>query len=62
MKSLIILALILLNASCGRNNSGNDCRTREHMIVDCIPQHQHNYGHPYAQKICSEKYTLDRCY
>jgi hypothetical protein len=56
---MIFIFLILV--SCGRRND-NDCRSREHMRVQCQAEQVPTFGLPYAVETCNRTYEADRCY
>lgn len=60
MRMTILLGLILL-ASCGRDND-DECRSREHMRIQCQAETIPTYGRPYAVEVCNRSYEADRCY
>jgi len=60
MKILLILALVAL-VSCGRRDD-NECRSKEHMKIECQAQQIPNYGYNQAVEICNRSYSADRCW
>lgn len=61
MKSaLTLLVMVIVFTSCGRNN--NTCRSQESMRIECRAVNQPTYGYGYAQRMCDETYSADRCY
>jgi hypothetical protein len=59
MKAFLLLGILLL-ISCGRFRE-DDCRSREHMRLECRATNHNNYGH-YAHEMCDRSYQADRCY
>lgn len=64
MKILLILAMIQLLPSCGRNNTSgkSSCRNKESMRIECRAINQPTYGYGYTQEMCNRTYSSDRCY
>lgn len=61
MKSaLVLIAMVIIFQSCGNNN--NECRSREHMRVQCSVENMPTYGRVFSQEICNRTYEVDRCY
>lgn len=54
------ILLLLILSSCGKLRD-NDCRSREHMRLECRATNYNNYGH-YAHEMCDRSYQADRCY
>lgn len=60
MKSAFLLFIMcLVFFSCGKDNN---CRSREHMALQCRAVNQPTYGYQYAQEMCNRDYSVDRCY
>lgn len=54
------ILLLLVLSSCGKLRD-NECRSKEHMRLECRATNQHRYG-PYAIEMCDRSYQADRCY
>jgi hypothetical protein len=61
MRTVLALFLVLTAMSCGRRND-NDCRSREHMRIQCQAEQVPSFGRPYALEVCNRTYEADRCY
>lgn len=61
MKILMLSAIMFL-VSCGKGLDGKKCRDRAQSVVTCTNNSTPNYGYPYAQRMCNEKYKQDSCY
>jgi hypothetical protein len=61
MRIALALFLVLTSMSCGRRND-NDCRSREHIRLQCQAEHTPSYGRYHAVDICNRSYEVDRCY
>lgn len=60
MKGLMIVIFFLCIA-CGKNRS-NECKSKEHMQLECQTVNTPSYGYPYAKEMCNRSYSSDRCY
>jgi hypothetical protein len=60
MKSALLLIALCIVA-CGRRDD-NNCRSREHMRLECQVQQIPTYGRPYAVELCNRTYEANRCY
>lgn len=60
MKVLFLL-ITFVSVSCGKKIK-DECRSREHMRVQCEAETMPNYGRPYAQDYCRRTYEINRCY
>lgn len=56
-----LILITLLIASCGRYDD-NECRSREHMRIQCQAEQIPTYGRPYAVEACNRSYEAERCY
>jgi outer membrane biogenesis lipoprotein LolB len=61
MKITMMLAVTLLLISCGKRRE-KECRNRESMEMQCQVENIPNYGRQYAQRVCSEQYSVEKCY
>lgn len=60
MKSALLIAFIVVFfPSCGKDTN---CKSREHMTLQCRAINQPTYGYQYAQEMCNRDYSVDRCY
>jgi hypothetical protein len=61
MKSaLTLIVMVIIFQSCGNNQ--RECRSREHMRIQCQVENMPTYGRTFSQELCSRSYESDRCY